>query len=320
MWPNLPKIPYQRYTKTKDLGGTITVEPALPISTGNYQPTNELEAWLLADQTVHILDVPATTTALTVSGDAAGVLIVNVAANAELTLMEHWHSVGDTLGLLVVLNLGAYAQVTYINDDQFRSQTAVIDRVANLDDHAHLDWTVAGFNRSQGFALLQTNLRGISAKATVNVGALASAKQHFGYTTQVENIGQKTIGHINQRGVITDNAHLIFNGVGHIVTGARGSDNQQENRVLMLSDGARGDANPLLLIDENDVTAGHAASVARIDTTQLYYLMSRGLPKAQAQRLVIRGFLDAGLVGIDGDLRQDLFDQIERTLQHGMED
>ena len=58
---------------------------------------------------------------------------------------------------------------------------------------------------------------------------------------------------------------------------------EQESRVLMLSEKARGDANPILLIDEDDVTAGHAASVGRVDPTQLYYLMSRGISKTRSR-------------------------------------
>ena len=60
----------------------------------------------------------------------------------------------------------------------------------------------------------------------------------------------------------------------------------------MLSEKARGDANPILLIDEDDVTAGHAASVGRVDDLQLFYLMSRGIQRKEAERLVIHGFLD----------------------------
>src|SRR5699024_3801112 len=67
---------------------------------------------------------------------------------------------------------------------------------------------------------------------------------------------------------------------------------EQESRVLMLSDKARGDANPILLIDENDVTAGHAASVGRIDPLQLYYLMSRGITREEAENLIIFSFLE----------------------------
>ena len=72
----------------------------------------------------------------------------------------------------------------------------------------------------------------------------------------------------------------------------------KESRVLMLSDQARSDANPILLIDENDVTAGHAASIGQVDPEDMYYLMSRGLDKATAERLVVRGFLGSVIVEI----------------------
>ncbi len=73
--------------------------------------------------------------------------------------------------------------------------------------------------------------------------------------------------------------------------GASKSNGVQTERVLMLSEKARGDANPILLIDEDDVMAGHAASVGRVDELQLYYLMSRGLSRKEAERLVVHGFL-----------------------------
>jgi Fe-S cluster assembly protein SufD len=88
-----------------------------------------------------------------------------------------------------------------------------------------------------------------------------------------------------------DSASSIFNGIGKIEHGASKSNAEQESRVLMLSEKARGDANPILLIDEDDVTAGHAASVGRVDPLQLYYLMSRGISQKEAERLVIHGFL-----------------------------
>lgn len=88
-----------------------------------------------------------------------------------------------------------------------------------------------------------------------------------------------------------DSASSIFNGIGYIKHGGTKADAQQESRVLMLSEKARGDANPILLIDEDDVTAGHAASVGRVDPMQLFYLMSRGISKQEAERLVIHGFL-----------------------------
>ncbi len=73
-----------------------------------------------------------------------------------------------------------------------------------------------------------------------------------------------------------------------------------------------------MLIDENDVIAGHAASVGQVDQNQLYYLMSRGIDKEQAQRLVIRGFLGPVLEDIPlPEVRQEMIEVIERKLEDG---
>ena len=79
------------------------------------------------------------------------------------------------------------------------------------------------------------------------------------------NYGNNSVGHILQHGVILERGTLTFNGIGHIVKGAKGADAQQESRVLMLSDKARSGCEPNLLIDENEVTAGHAASIGQVD-------------------------------------------------------
>jgi Fe-S cluster assembly protein SufD len=75
------------------------------------------------------------------------------------------------------------------------------------------------------------------------------------------------------------------------------------------------------LIDDNDVQAGHAASIGRVNAQQLYYLMSRGLPQKIAERLVIRGFLGPVLEVIPSDsIREQLKDTIERKLVDGQKD
>lgn len=77
----------------------------------------------------------------------------------------------------------------------------------------------------------------------------------------------------------------------------------------------RSDANPILLIDENDVTAGHAASIGQVDPEDMYYLMSRGLDKATAERLVVRGFLGSVIVEIPvKEVRDEMIATIEEKL------
>lgn len=215
----------------------------------------------------------------------------------------------------LILEKDAHVRFTAID----RIQTVTyLARRAYLMKNARLDWALGLMNDGDILSDFNTDLVGEGSHAEFKAVAIATGQQTQGVTTRITNYGQHTEGNILQHGVILSDATLIFNGVGHIVRGARDSDAQQENRVLMLSRTARGDANPILLIDENDVRAGHAASVGRVDESQMYYLMSRGLSKDVAERLVIRGFLGSVLAEIPStEARDALKDTIERKLIDG---
>ena len=161
-----------------------------------------------------------------------------------------------------------------------------------------------------------THLVGDGSVADTKTVVVGSGNQKQNFTTEVRHWGKNSDGQILKHGVMKDAAQSIFNGIGKIEHGATKANAEQESRVLMLSEKARGDANPILLIDEDDVTAGHAASVGRVDPTHLYYLMSRGISKKEAERLVIHGFL-APVVNnlpIEG-IKKQLTEVIERKVR-----
>ena len=141
-------------------------------------------------------------------------------------------------------------------------------------------------------------------------------EQTQNFTTKIVHFGKYTESNILKHGVMKDSATTIFNGIGKIEHGASKSIAEQESRVLMLSEKARGDANPMLLIDEDDVVAGHAASVGRVDPVQLYYMMSRGIQKHEAERLIIHGFLApvVNQLPIEG-VKKQLVEVIERKVK-----
>lgn len=93
-----------------------------------------------------------------------------------------------------------------------------------------------------------------------------------------------------------------------IRAGAEGTDTYETNNNLILTEGARADAIPNLEIETGEIAgAGHAATVGRFDDLELFYLMSRGIPAAEARRLIIRGFFFEVLSRIHVDsLREDL--------------
>ncbi|NNM31539.1 MAG: Fe-S cluster assembly protein SufD, partial [Gemmatimonadetes bacterium] len=83
----------------------------------------------------------------------------------------------------------------------------------------------------------------------------------------------------------------VFRGIIRVHKGAQGTDAYQTNRNLLLSEGAIADSLPNLEIGADDVRCSHGATVGQLDAEALFYLMSRGLRREQAERLVVLGFL-----------------------------
>ena len=225
-------------------------------------------------------------------------------------------SVPITANITVEVITQAGAQIKFSAIDRLgENVTAYISRRGKLDNDAMIDWAIGVMNEGNVVADFDSDLYGKGSHADMKVVALSSGKQVQGIDTRVTNYGCNSIGNILQHGVILEKGTLTFNGIGHIIKGAKGADAQQESRVLMLSDQARSDANPILLIDENDVTAGHAASIGQVDPEDMYYLMSRGLDKATAERLVVRGFLGSVIVEIPvKEVRDEMIENIDIIL------
>ncbi|MHC9536707.1 Fe-S cluster assembly protein SufD [Dellaglioa sp. BT-FLS60] len=272
-----------------------------------------------------VLDQPITTYLTQDARDGQDyvhhVLIV-AAENSQFSYLENRSTLGNkaaTANIIVEVIAEANSQVKFAGVDQLGEQTtAYINRRGYLLDNAKIDWSIGLLNDGNIIGDFDSDLIGAGSHADVKVVAISTGNQVQGIDTRVTNYGKHSIGQILQHGVILSRSTLTFNGIGHIIKGAKGANAQQESRVLMLSTKARGDANPILLIDENDVQAGHAASVGRVNQEQLYYLMSRGLHKEEAERLVIRGFLGPVLTAIPAvDVRARLIETIEGKLING---
>ena len=248
-------------------------------------------------------------------------IMIIAGKNSKISYLERLESRGEgsakaTANITVEVIARSGAQVKFAAIDRLgENVTAYISRRGKLGNDASIDWAIGVMNEGNVVADFDSDLIGNGSHADLKVVALSSGRQVQGIDTRVTNYGCNSIGNILQHGVILEKATLTFNGIGHIIKGAKGADAQQESRVLMLSDQARSDANPILLIDENDVTAGHAASIGQVDPEDMYYLMSRGLDKSTAERLVVRGFLGSVIVEIPvKEVRDEMIATIEEKL------
>lgn len=247
-------------------------------------------------------------------------VIVVAEDNSSVTYIENYLSFGgneNIANIVAEVIAGTNSKIHYGAVDHFaEGMTTYVNRRGVVGRDGRIEWALGQMNDGNTISDNTTNLIGDGSFADSKTVVVGRGEQKQNFTTKIIHFGKHSEGYILNHGVMKDSASSIFNGIGKIEHGASKSNAEQTSRVLMLSDKARGDANPILLIDEDDVTAGHAASVGRVDPIQLYYLMSRGIPKQEAERLVIHGFLSPVVneLAIE-NVKNQLIEVIERKVR-----
>lgn len=106
------------------------------------------------------------------------------------------------------------------------------------------------------------------------------------------------------KGALNDSAMVNFDGLVKIEPGAKGTNAWLAAHILLLSNRAKGRAVPSLEILENDIKAGHATTVGRVNDLELFYLQSRGLSEKASKTLIVQGFLNSMLEEFPKDLSE----------------
>ncbi len=127
----------------------------------------------------------------------------------------------------------------------------------------------------------------------------ARRRQHLDLDTTQEHDAPNAISDLAFKGVLPETSRSVWRGVIRVAPGAQGTDAYQENRNLLLSPKAHADSIPGLEINANDVRCTHGATVGRVDPELLFYLMSRGLERREAERMMVEGFFADALERIE---------------------
>ena len=170
---------------------------------------------------------------------------------------------------------------------------------ARIERDAELDWVEGGFGSAKGKTWIQNDLADRGASSRVTGAYFADGSQHLDYDTYQLHAAPDTTSDFAFKGALRDSAATVWRGMIRVEEGAQKTNAYQENRNLLLSKTATANSIPGLEILANDVRCTHGATLSQVDREQLFYLMARGLPRAEAERLIVRGFF------------QDVLDRIE---------
>lgn len=134
-------------------------------------------------------------------------------------------------------------------------------------------------------------LAGRGASITFLALLLGKENQSLTLKVHVVHMAEETKSNIVIKSALTDTAKVDIDGLVKITPGAKGTNAWLAAHLLLLSEKAKGRAIPSLEILENDIKAGHATTVGRINDMEMFYLMSRGLSSETAKKLIVQGFL-----------------------------
>jgi len=170
---------------------------------------------------------------------------------------------------------------------------------ARVERDAELDWVEGGFGSARGKVWIQNDLADRGATSRVTGAYFADGEQHLDYDTYQLHQAPDTTSDFAFKGALRDSSSTVWRGMIRVEEDAQKTNAYQENRNLLLSIDAHADSIPGLEILANDVRCTHGATLGQVDREQLFYLMTRGLSRQEAERLIVRGFF------------QDVLDRIE---------
>jgi len=322
-------------------GGKVTVgaDAAPPVSAVRTQrgdrrlgaafvPADRVSAQAFASfEEAMVITIPAEAeaaepTVVSVRGESAegaafGHTLIEVGANARAAVVLD-HGGSATYADNVEIVVGDGASLTLVSFQDWDDDAVHVARhYATLGRDARLQHTAVTLGG--GVVRLAPSVRygGPGGDAELLGAYFADSGQHLEHRLFVDHAQPHCRSRVDYKGALQgEKAHTVWIGDVLIRAEAVGTDTYERNRNLLLTEGARADSVPNLEILTGEVIgAGHASTSGKLEDHHLFYLMARGIPMAEARRLVIHGFFGEliGKVGVP-ELRDRIADSIEAEL------
>lgn len=248
--------------------------------------------------------------------------LIVVGQGAEVTLIDERYSQGNGSSDAVVSDemveifLKPGANLRYVHPQQWApSVTELFTQRVLLDRDAQFFNVMVTLGGRLTKGNVETVLSGTGCRSELLGILFGSGSQHFDFHTLQDHQAKATFSDLLYKSALKDTAKAIYTGLIRIRKEAQKSDAYQANRNLLLSQGAQADSIPILEIEADDVRCTHGVAVGPIDPEQEFYLMSRGLPSTEAQRLIVEGFFEQVFKRIPLDsLREQLMAEVTNRL------
>ena len=247
-------------------------------------------------------------------------LVVSAGENSELTVYGHAASADvDALVVPVVeLDAGPASRLRYV-DAQLLGQSVsqLGHQTSRVGRDASFTTTMVALGGDYARLRIDSALEGKGASGEMLAIYFGEGSQMHDVRTLQDHVAPATTSNLLFKGAVQGTSHAVYSGLIHIGKAAAGVNAFQTNRNIKLSDGAWAESVPNLEIENNDVRCSHASAVGPVDEDSLFYLESRGVPPAAAERLIVLGFFEEVLEKLPvpaarGPLREEIVRKLDR--------
>ncbi len=253
--------------------------------------------------------------------DADGVAVfphtlIVVGDNAEVTFIDRYASpsVRGFSNAVAEIVTGAGSRVRYVSIQEWGDGVTHLGiQRARLGRDADFRSVAIGFGADLARAEAETILAEPGAFSEMLGVFFADGDQHFDHRSEQDHVAPNGTSDLLYKGALRDHSRAVYSGWVHVRPGAQKTNAMQTSRNIVLSEHAKADSIPNLEIEANDVRCGHAASVGPVEEDTVFYLMSRGIPRAEAERLIVFGFFQEVLDRIT-------IDEVRESVSRAIED
>jgi Fe-S cluster assembly protein SufD len=223
-------------------------------------------------------------------------MYIDVAENAELQLLEIAATGESEEGIIngqLQIAIGSRAQVHHLRSLSLSASTKYLSRVSVQQKLlSHYQSTILARGGSILRNVLIVEQQEPQAEAECNGLYLTENKEHSDHRVVIHHLAERGWSRQLYKGVLKDASRAVFNGKIYIGPGAQKVDSKQMNQNLVLDRRAEIDSKPELEVYADDVTANHGSAIGQLDPQQLFYLMSRAIPRPEAIRILSKGFIE----------------------------
>lgn len=247
-------------------------------------------------------------------------IILQVEANAQCSVIEQYAAAADAVyfnNVVADIRVGENAVLRHV---KVQNESTAAFHVASVYAGIARTGTYDNHYIGLGAGLVRGNihcvLHGEGAHCTINGLYMPCGTQHMDHFTVIDHAVAHCTSHELYKGVLRDDSRGVFTGRIIVRKDAQKTDAKQSNKNLLLSDRAMIDTRPQLEILADDVKCTHGATVGRMDEDQLFYLISRGIDRAQAENILSYAFAGDIVSRVPiADLREALDAHIQRRLE-----